>query len=232
MAPSFLCRHLGADRWPAHYGEVHARRPSRVGPAMRVGGLLLAAGAGRRLGQPKALVPFDGQLLVERGVALLTGAGCAPVHVVLGAAYDEILVTADLAEATPVHNPAWASGMGSSLRTGLASLSPEVEAVVVALVDQPLVTAAAVRRLLTAYQEGATVAVATYDGQPRNPVLLGRAVWAEVAALAEGDLGARAYLRAHPELLTQVPCDDVGSPDDVDTPQDLATLRERKVAGS
>ncbi len=199
---------------------------------MRVGGLLLAAGAGRRLGQPKALVPFDGQLLVERGVALLTGAGCAPVHVVLGAAYDEILVTADLAEATPVHNPAWASGMGSSLRTGLASLSPEVEAVVVALVDQPLVTAAAVRRLLTAYQEGATVAVATYDGQPRNPVLLGRAVWAEVAALAEGDLGARAYLRAHPELLTQVPCDDVGSPDDVDTPQDLATLRERKVAGS
>lgn len=190
-----------------------------------VAGLLLAAGAGRRLGRPKALVEFGGRLLVERGVALLRDAGCAPVHVVLGAASDQVVATAALDGATIVHNPAWSSGMGSSLRAGLASLPPQVDAVVVALVDQPLVTSEAVRRLLRAYVDGATVAVATYADQPRNPVLLARHTWADVAALAEGDMGARPFLRAHPHLVTRVPCDDVGSPDDVDTPDDLATLR-------
>jgi nicotine blue oxidoreductase len=97
--------------------------------------------------------------------------------------------------------------------------------VVVALVDQPFVTSEAVRRLIRAYRRGATVAVATYADQPRNPVLLARSTWPGVTALATGDVGARPYLRAHPELVTRVPCDDVGSPDDVDTPEDLATLR-------
>jgi nicotine blue oxidoreductase len=190
-----------------------------------VAGLLLAAGAGRRLGRPKALVELDGRLLVERGVALLRDAGCAPVHVVLGAAYDEVVATAALDGATVVHNREWASGMGSSLRAGLASLPPQVDAVVVALVDQPFVTSEAVCRLIRAYRGGATVAVATYADQPRNPVLLARQTWADVAGLAHGDVGARPYLRAHPELVTRVPCDDVGSPDDIDTPEDLATVQ-------
>jgi nicotine blue oxidoreductase len=192
-----------------------------------VAGLLLAAGAGSRFGRPKALVEFAGRLLVEHGIALLAAGGCRPVHVVVGAAGDEVRATADLGEAVVVDNPDWATGMGSSLRRGLAALPPAADAVVVALVDQPLVSPEAVRRLRAAYAQGAMAAVATYAGKPRNPVLLARTTWAEVAALAQGDVGARAYLRTHPELVVVVPCDDVSAPDDLDTPADLEMLRDR-----
>jgi nicotine blue oxidoreductase len=195
---------------------------------MTVAGLLLAAGGGRRFGSPKALVEFDGQLLVERGIALLAGGGCSPVHVVLGAAYDEVVGEADLAGTAVVRNNAWESGMGSSVRAGLASLAAlpdEVDAVVIALVDQPLVSTEAVARLCAAHADGAMAAVATYAGQPRNPVLLARSTWADVAELAVGDAGARRYLRSHPDVVRHVPCDDVASAVDIDDPSDLATLR-------
>jgi CTP:molybdopterin cytidylyltransferase MocA len=189
-----------------------------------IAGLLLAAGQGRRFGRPKALVELDGRLLVEHGVDLLTSGGTSPVYVVLGAGADEVLATADLSAATIVRNAAWPTGMGSSLRTGLAALPAEAEAVVVALVDQPGVRPEAVRRLVAAYREGAVAAVATYRGAMRNPVLLGRAVWDGVAREATGEMGARAFLRAHLELVTKVPCDDVGTPHDLDTEADLERM--------
>ena len=68
---------------------------------------------------------------------------------------------------------------------------------------------------------GAGVAVAAYGGKPRNPVLLAREHWPEVIATATGDQGARAFLRARPELVTLVECGDTGRPDDIDTPADL-----------
>jgi nicotine blue oxidoreductase len=95
---------------------------------------------------------------------------------------------------------------------------------VIALVDQPLIGVDAVRRLIAAYLAGAGVAVATYHGKPRNPVLLARNHWAGVLQAAVGDAGARPYLRAHPDLVTEVECADTGRPDDVDTPGDLARL--------
>lgn len=191
---------------------------------MSVAGLLLAAGAGRRFGGPKALVELDGELLVQRGVRLLRDGGCDPVLVVLGAAADE--VRAHVRDARAVVADGWAEGMGASLRAGLASLADtDATACVVALVDQPLVTPAAVQALVRA---GGPAAVATYDGAPRNPVLLDREVWPDVAAAATGDTGARSWLRAHPELVTAVPCD--GSAFDVDTPADLSALSTRETA--
>lgn len=186
-----------------------------------VAGLLLAAGEGSRLGRPKALVEVDGVRLVERGVWLLRGGGCAPVVVVLGAARVHV------PDADVVHNPDWSTGMGSSLRVGLAALPADADAVVVALVDQPRVGVEAVRRLVTAYSSGARVAVATYGGAPRNPVLFAREHWAGVAEAAGGDVGARPFLRAHPELVTRVECGDTGAPDDIDTPEDLAAFARR-----
>jgi CTP:molybdopterin cytidylyltransferase MocA len=184
----------------------------------RVAGVLLAAGEGSRLGRPKALVELGGVRLVDRGVALLRDGGAAPLVAVTGAA------VVDLLGVITVHNPDWRTGMGSSLAVGLGSVPVSCDAAVVALVDQPLIGPGAVRRLIAAYQAGARVAVAAYDGQPRNPVLLAREHWAAAIALAAGDVGARPFLRAHPDLVTLVECADTGRPDDVDTPEDLARI--------
>jgi CTP:molybdopterin cytidylyltransferase MocA len=196
-----------------------------------VAGVLLAAGEGSRFGQPKALVELNGQTLAERGVGLLRAGGADPILVVTGAA------TVELDGTLTVDNPQWRTGMGSSLRAALHALAgtaigtatgsaigPEVGAVVVALADQPLVGAEAVARLIAAYRDGASVAVAAYDGRPRNPVLLAREHWPEVIATATGDQGARTFLRTRPELVTLVECGDTGRPDDIDTPADLARI--------
>jgi nicotine blue oxidoreductase len=185
--------------------------------------VLLAAGQGSRFGRPKALVELDGQTLAERGVTLLRAGGTDPVLIVTGAAQVELRPEH---QARTVYNGEWRTGMGSSLRAALRALTepeaaPEIGAVVVALADQPLVGAEAVGRLIAAYRAGAEVAVAAYDGKPRNPVLLAREHWPEVIATATGDQGARAFLRARPELVTLVECGDTGRPDDIDTPADL-----------
>ena len=105
---------------------------------------------------------------------------------------------------------------------GLADLAAGPhDACVVALVDQPLLGPEAVARLVAA---GGPAAVATYDGAPRNPVLLARSVWADVAAAAVGDAGARDWLRAHPDLVQRSRATTPAHPFDVDTPADLATL--------
>jgi CTP:molybdopterin cytidylyltransferase MocA len=181
-----------------------------------VAGVLLAAGGGSRLGQPKALVRLDGRTLAERGAALLRAGGADPVLIVAGAA------PVELDGVRTVVNPQWRTGMGSSLRTALRALADtSAGAAVIALADQPLVGPEAVARLIAAYRAGATVAVATYQGKPRNPVLVAREHWAGVIGTATGDQGARAFLRARPELVTRVECGDTGRPDDIDTPADL-----------
>ena len=190
---------------------------------MSCAGLLLAAGAGRRMGGPKALVEVDGEALVQRGIRLLSDAGCDPVLVVVGAEAERVrplCIGAEVVEA-----PGWEAGMRASLRAGLAAaVATGAQACVVALVDQPQVTPAVVQRLRAAHDAGAVAAVASYSGRQRNPVLLDRSVWAEVAASATGDEGARGWLRGHPDKVVAVDCTDVGAPDDLDTPQDLAAL--------
>jgi CTP:molybdopterin cytidylyltransferase MocA len=179
---------------------------SRPGAA----GLVLAAGAGRRFGRPKAEVRIDGERLVDRAVRLLRDGGCTRVIVVSGA------VMLKVNGATVVHNPRWETGMGSSLIAGLHAVH-EIAAVVVP-VDMPWLGTESVRRVLAS---GARLAMATYGGRPGHPVLLGAEYFPAVAAEAVGDIGARKFLAANPELVQHVPCDGTGSPDDVDTPQDL-----------
>jgi CTP:molybdopterin cytidylyltransferase MocA len=190
----------------------------------RVAGVLLAAGEGARLGRPKALVELGGRTLAERGVAMLRAGGTDPVLIVTGAVPVQV---EGVAVTRVVVNPDWHTGMGSSLRAALADLTsgvPDAGAVVIALADQPLVGAESVGRLIAAYRDGATVAVAAYEGRARNPVLIAREHWTAVAELATGDSGARAFLRTRPELITLIECGDTGRPDDIDTPADLARI--------
>jgi len=196
-----------------------------------VAGIVLAAGEGRSFGGPKALVRFGGRTLVERAIRTLADGGCRPVVVVLGAAEAEVRRSSDLAGAVVAVNAAWSEGLGGSLRTGLTEARvASARAAVVLLVDQPLVTPALIGRLIGAWRAGAVVAVAAYRRKGLTPVLLDQSTWDEVARSAVGDVGARAFIRARPELVTLVDCDDVGAPDDIDSPEDLRRLRRDRSA--
>ena len=192
----------------------------------QVAGLLLAAGGGRRLGgRPKALLEHRGRPLVEHAVGVLRAAGCTRVHVVLGAAAAVVRERAELGDCVLVENPEWADGMGSSLRAGLDSLAgTKARAALVSLVDQPGIGAAAVRRVLAAYEGETSLVSAAYDGVRGHPVLLGAAHWSGITATATGDRGARAYLKEHEDAITLVECADVAEPYDIDTTADLKHL--------
>jgi CTP:molybdopterin cytidylyltransferase MocA len=187
-----------------------------------VAGVLLAAGAGRRYGMPKALVRHGDGRLVDHGVGTLAGGGSVPIVVVLGAQHSDVREQADLGEATVVVNEDWDTGMGSSLRAGLTALgSTTAEAAIILLVDTPGITPAAVERIRSYGGPGALVA-ATYDGEIGHPVLLGRDHWPGVIAAATGDRGARPYLRAHQADLVLVACEDIADGVDMDTPPPAA----------
>ncbi|GHB44098.1 hypothetical protein GCM10008112_11330 [Flexivirga endophytica] len=178
--------------------------------------MVLAAGAGRRMGRPKALV--EGWLAHAIGSV----AACDRVVVVLGAAADEARqlladtdVTAGPPEVVVAHD--WDTGMSASLRAGLTALTDETRCLLT-LVDLPDVGPDVIQRVLARPDTSSVLARATYDGVPGHPVLLGRDHWDGVLAGATGDRGARDYLRAHrPEFIE---CGDLATGRDVDRPDD------------
>ncbi|HEY1133638.1 MAG TPA: nucleotidyltransferase family protein [Nocardioides sp.] len=186
-------------------------QPDPLSP--RLDGLLLAAGAGRRMGRPKALV--DDWL--ARSLEALREGGCARLAVVLGAEAAAVrpLVPRDVAV---VVADDWADGMGASLRAGLDALAPGCPGVLVHLVDLPDVGSEVVRRVLGAWSGPATLARAAYGApdapEPGHPVLLGAEHLAGVRGAAVGDQGARSYLAGRDVRL--VDCSDVASGRDVD----------------
>lgn len=194
------------------------------GGAVTVVGLVLAAGAGRRMGGPKALVrvPPEGPTLVEAAVGRVRAAGCDHVVVVVGAAAQAVTDAVAGTGADVVTASDWAEGMGASLRAGLTHLDPAAhEVALVTLVDLPDVTAEVMARVLAAVEgDGpAALARATYDGVPGHPVAIGRDHWAGVAVTARGDRGARDHLRVTAHLLVE--CGDLATGRDVDTADDL-----------
>jgi CTP:molybdopterin cytidylyltransferase MocA len=183
-----------------------------------VDGLLLAAGAGSRMGRPKALVREpDGEPWLVRAVRALADGGCPQVTVVLGAGAEEALPLLAGTGATAVVAADWEAGMSASLRAGLAAADgTDADAVVVTLVDLPDVGAGVVRRLLDPAPGHDTLRRAAYDGRVGHPVVIGRQHWAGVAAETEGDRGARGYLATHD--VEVVECGDLATGRDVDVP--------------
>jgi CTP:molybdopterin cytidylyltransferase MocA len=196
-----------------------------------ISAILLSAGSGSRFGGGKLLAPYRGRPLIEASLANLAEAPIEETVAVVGDDAQRLRAVCEPYGVRVVENPDWRQGQSTSVRAGLLALGPEVRAAVVLLADQPLVGPGAVGRLVAAFEEGAEVAVATYGGRRRNPVLFSRAVWPLLEAELSGDEGARAVLRRHPDLVTEVPCDGVGDPADVDTAEDLRSLermRERE----
>ncbi|TQL03200.1 NTP transferase domain-containing protein [Cellulomonas sp. SLBN-39] len=180
-------------------------------------GIVLAAGAGRRMGGPKALCRTPaGVPWLHLAVDALVGGGCGPVHVVLGAGVDDAraLVPAG-AEVVVAHD--WARGMGASLAAGLTAAPDEAVAAVVTLVDLPELDARAVARVTAAPVGPGHLRRAVFDARPGHPVLVGRDHWAPLLPHLHGDAGARGYLRDHPPV--PVDCSDLPGGVDHDTPR-------------
>lgn len=175
--------------------------------------LILAAGAGSRMGMPKAKVKINGQRLVDRAVSVFKEAGCPDVYVVLGAWIGEV------AGAKVIINENWQEGMGSSLRAGLSHISslPDIENVLVSLVDLPNLTATAVAQILLA---PGNIVVATFEGIPGHPVKFSRKHWQGIIDAAVGDVGARAYFSTRSDV-DYVRLDEWADGKDVDTRSDL-----------
>ena len=239
-APAVQTRHVDARTDDDRHGGVAG---PAAGPVSGVVAVLLAAGGGSRFEGPThkllaRLPPHDdrpAQTVVERSLTTAIAAAVGPVVVVTGAADVRDVVDgvgavrtdggdphgagADHAAAGVhvAHNPDWASGQLSSIRTGLrAAAALGAERVVIGLGDQPGVQPSAWRAVAAA-SETAPIAVAVYDGRRGNPVALRSEIWHLLPD--DGDEGARTLMRLRPDLVVAVPCS--GSPDDIDTEEDL-----------
>lgn len=202
--------------------------PGNVLPATV--GILLAAGAGTRLGcGPKALLPYCGSTLVEHLAGVLLAGGCAEVIVVLGFEADAVRAATSLTGCRTVLNRGWSTGLGSSLQSGIAAATP-LDNALVTLVDQPRVNAELIRRLRDRHRSGRITAAGYRDGsgtlQRRHPVLFDADLAREAATAAIADTGARNYLRAHPGLVDTIDCSDLGDGADIDTSADLHLLEQ------
>jgi molybdenum cofactor cytidylyltransferase len=179
-----------------------------------IGGLILAAGEGRRFGGTKQLAELRGRPLLEH--ALEAMAGVSPRVVVLGHAADEILERVDLHGASPVLCEDWQEGQAASLRCGIAALGP-VDAAVITLGDQPFITPEVIEAAVDL--EGHDAVRATYDGAPGHPVVLTRRLLDRVDEL-EGDVGFRRLLEG--ARVKRFEAGHLCDPADIDTREELA----------
>jgi molybdenum cofactor cytidylyltransferase len=181
---------------------------------MRVGAVVLAAGASKRLGEPKQLVRLGTETLLERSIRIAREAGCWPVVVVLGASAASIQAECKLRDAVIVVNEEWAEGMGSSIRAGVGALR-DVEACVVMTCDMPAVTVLHLRSLM----DTDVITASSYAGRRGVPAYFPEGAFQSLLGL-RGDVGAR-------DLLQSARCLELIAGElDVDTVDDLARARE------
>lgn len=171
------------------------------------------------MGTPKLLLTSRGGPLLRHVVDAAVGGGCEDVIVVLGAHRERYLPLLNGTPARPVHNPDFAQGMSSSIRTGVEAVPEDAAAAVIMLADQPFVDADVIRRLIEAYHtSGMKIVACAYSGVQGVPVLFDRALFLELLVL-EGDQGARQVMATYPKHVATVEI----SPDaarDIDTPED------------
>ncbi len=189
----------------------------------RFAAVVLAAGLSSRMGSNKLLAYFHGQPLIAHTVGRIASSGIEPIFVVTG--HQAELVEQALANARVrfVHNGAYASGLASSLRTGVEA-AKDHDALLVCLGDMPLVNSSDLMRLIAAYRDDQSIVVPVKDGQLGNPVLWGSGHFKKLMALS-GDRGARSILDENRDRVTEVSVTGDGVLLDADTPEALEQIR-------
>jgi molybdenum cofactor cytidylyltransferase len=218
----------------AEAGAAPAAKPAaqverKPPPGPRIAALLLAAGRSSRMGGPnKLLESIDGVPMVARTAQRLLSSRARPIVAVLGNDADRVDQALGRLPVERVRNPAFADGLSTSLKAGLAALPADIDGVVVCLGDMPLITGRDIERLIAAFNplEGRAIVVPTRHGKRGNPVLWARRFFAEMAELA-GDVGAKHLIGEHAELVAEIEMDGDGVLVDIDTPDALAELRAR-----
>jgi molybdenum cofactor cytidylyltransferase len=189
-----------------------------------IGGLVLAAGEGRRFGGAKLAAELEGAALLDHAVSAMLGVPAVErVLVVLGAHAEEVAARADLAAVETLVCERWRGGISASLAAGVGELA-EAEAIVITLGDQPFVTAQVIAAIVDRLDDRRPAARATYAGRPGHPVLIKRALFAQVRSL-RGDQGARDLLAG--AGLREIECGGLCRDDDIDTPEDLEAARRQ-----
>lgn len=213
-------------------GDVGSNREGGGGLDSRltVGAVLLAAGSGSRMGhKPKCLLQLEGVPLVRRQFVALADAGVQDIVVVLGHHAEHIEPAIRDLPALRVHNPDPDAGQVASLRLGLTSLARGIDAVLVALADQPLIGARDIEALIGAYRArpaGAEVVQPSVDGLPGNPVMFSPTVCKQI--LAGGPrMGCKEWQSAHPEAVHRWVTANANYRTDVDRPEDIEALVSR-----
>ena len=193
--------------------------------------ILLAAGEGRRMGRPKALLEFPGgaapRTSIDLCLAALAAADCSEIIVVLGAAAADIAPRGPAARARAIINPRWAEGMVTSIQAGLRALAGEYAACLLQLVDTPLASPALVAELAALWRRtGAPLALISDGRRTGHPVIFERALAGEILAL-EASQGANEVLCRHRSRAVYLETDEPGPFIDLDTPEDYRSARAR-----
>lgn len=204
-------------------------------PTSKVAGVLLAAGEATRFRKAagaqgpvtKLVAQHEGKPLVRHVAEAALAAGLSPLIVVTGHAQDAVSEALHDLALTRVHNPAYASGMASSLKAGLSAVPADAQAAIVLLGDMPLVSAALIAQLAQAFAQhpSALAVLPVYEGVRGNPVLLSRAVFAEMMELT-GDAGARQVLRGRDADVIEIAVNEPAARIDIDTPDALRTISQ------
>ncbi|MFA5895665.1 MAG: NTP transferase domain-containing protein [Thermoplasmata archaeon] len=191
-----------------------------------ISAIVLAAGISSRMGELKPLLRLSGRPLLAHALESVRRSRVGHVVVVLGAEADRVRREIPLDGATVVVNPEYADGMSTSLRVGLRSAPPDSEGYLIVLGDQPFVSPSTMNALIERRRrDGAKILVPTFRGRRGNPVLVDRSLGAELERV-RGDIGCRALFGHHPDELAEVPVEDPGILLDIDTPEQLARIRE------
>lgn len=191
-----------------------------------IAALILAAGQSRRMGRPKMLLPWGQLTVIEHVIDTFLSAGVQEVLVVTGGAREQVERATQFYPVRRIYNPDYETGeMLSSLQMGLREMAPEVEAVLVALGDQPQIRGGTVRQLLDAYShKPSTLIVPSFQKRRGHPWLVQRTLWNELLSM-DSSRSPRDFLNAHAGEIHYVEIDNPSILADLDTPQDYEVSR-------